>query len=134
MRSIFLNVPAFLGRIHSTTRIAFWPDEPPDLEFDEAKLIEIDLARCPQAAASGEIRWDEVQVDDCIPGPSGNLIGTTLGASWPELQIMGSVGLEQRTWQRLPSAVRPPCPPAGAAGRDYETLADKPKTPKYLGE
>ncbi len=122
MRSVFISVAAYLGRIRTETRCAFWTDEPPDHEFDESRLIEIDLARNPQNAASGEIAWEEVQVDDCIAGPGGNLLGTTLGSQWPELQLTGIVGLEQRFWASLPDAIRPANPPAGAHGRDYELM------------
>lgn len=123
MRSVFITVAAYLGRIASATRCAFWSREPPDIDFDPELLIEIDLSRSPQAAVAGDISWSEIQVDDCIAGPGGALLGTTLGSSWPELALVGSVGLEQRAWQALPSSVRPVCPPQGAAARDYEFMS-----------
>lgn len=120
MRSVFISTAGFLGRIDGETRCAFWSEEPVDHDFDPARLIEIDLALTPSAAAAGEIGWDAVQVDDCYPGPSGALIGTTLGPRWPEIQLAGLVCLEQEFRDRLPEALQPACPPDGMPGRDYE--------------
>lgn len=120
MRSVFVSTPGFLGRITGATRCSFWVDEPIDHDFDASRLIEIDLARTPSAALAGSIRWDEVQVDDCYPAPTGGLIGTTIGPAWPELQLAGLVGLEQTFRDALPELLRPPCPPRGIHGRDYE--------------
>lgn len=117
---MFIGVAAFLGRIDSETRCAFWTDEPPDHGFDPARLISIDLARTPSAAAAGEIAWSEIECDDCFAGATGNLAGTTLGPRWPEMQIAGLVWLEQQLARRLPEHLRPACPPEGAQGRGYE--------------
>jgi hypothetical protein len=51
------------------------------------------------------------------------VIGTTLGASWPELQLAGIVCLEQQFWRRLPDAIRPTCPPRGVTAHDYEFMS-----------
>lgn len=123
MRSVFVSTAGFLGRIDSDTRCAFWADEPVDHDFDASRLITIDLARNPSAAAAGRISWDAVEVDDCFVGPNGDLIGTTLGQRWPELQIAGLVCLEQSFRDRLPAELRPPCPPLGVSGRDYEFMS-----------
>jgi hypothetical protein len=120
MRWIFRGTGAFVGRVESETRIAFWPDEPSDHGFDPARLIAIDLARTPSAAVLGEISHDAVEVDDCFSGPNGDLRGTTLGPRWPEIQVSGAVYLEQRFWERLPDGVRPPIPPRFMGGRAYE--------------
>ncbi len=120
MRSVFYGTPAFLGRIDSETRCAFWVDEPVDHGFDPQRLITVDLARNPSAAAAKEIPWDTVQADDCFAGPNGNVSGTSLGPRWPELQLAGAVYLERGFVASLPATLRPPCPPAGMNGRPYE--------------
>jgi hypothetical protein len=120
MRWVFRGTGAFIGRIESETRIAFWPDEPFDHGFDPSRLITIDLARTPTAAALGEISYDAVEVDDCFSGPNGDVRGTTIGPRWPEIQVSGAVYLEQRFCERLPEAIRPPLPPRFMGGRAYE--------------
>ncbi|MBV8760392.1 MAG: hypothetical protein JO257_24080 [Deltaproteobacteria bacterium] len=120
MRCVFQGQAAFLGRIAGETRCAFWTDEPTEHDFDPERLIEIDLGRTPAAASAGEIAWDEVDVDDCFAGPTGNVAGTTLGPRWPEMQLAGMVWLSERFLARLPAARRPPCPPEGAEARGYE--------------
>jgi hypothetical protein len=120
MRWVFWATGGFVGRIESETRIAFWPDEPADHGFDPSRLITVDLARTPSAAALGEISFDGVEVDDCFSGPNGHIGGTTIGPRWPEIQLTGAVYLEQRFCERLPAAVRPPLPPAFMGGRAYE--------------
>src|SRR5438046_1185942 len=70
MRCVFVGTGGFLGRIDSETRCAFWTGEPVDHGFDPKRLITIDLARTPTAAAAGEISWDAVQLDDCFTGPN----------------------------------------------------------------
>ncbi len=120
MRCVFVGTGGFLGRIDSETRCAFWADEPVDHGFDPKRLITIDLARTPSAAAAGEISWDAVQVDDCFTGPNGNVCGTTLGPRWPELRLTGAVYLERGFLNTLPPPLRPACPPAGMSGRACE--------------
>ncbi len=120
MRWIFHATGAFVGRIEGETRVSFWPDEPSEHGFDPARLIAIDLARTPTAAALGEIEPDAVEVDDGFSGPSGDVRGTTLGPRWPEIQIAGAVYLESRFRDRLPSALRPALPPRLLGGRAHE--------------
>ncbi|HET7502187.1 MAG TPA: hypothetical protein VFK02_14315 [Kofleriaceae bacterium] len=120
MRWVFRGTGGFLGRIDGETRIAFWADEPTDHGFDPARLISVDLARTPSAAALGEIRFDAVEVDDCFSGPLGDVRGTTLGPRWPELQLSGAIYLEQRFRDRLPATLCPALPPRFMSGRPYE--------------
>ena len=122
MRCVFIGTGGFLGRINSETRCAFWADEPVDHDFDPKRLITVDLARTPSAAAAREISWDDVQVDDCFTGPNGNVNGTTLGPRWPELRLEGAVYLERGFLETLPAALRPACPPAGLNGRVCEYM------------
>jgi hypothetical protein len=122
MRCVFIGTGGFLGRIDSETRCAFWADEPVDHDFDPKRLITVDLARTPSAAAAREIGWDDVQVDDCFTGPNGNVNGTTLGPRWPELRLEGAVYLERGFLETLPAALRPACPPAGLNGRVCEYM------------
>ncbi|HEU4731647.1 MAG TPA: hypothetical protein VFT22_27315 [Kofleriaceae bacterium] len=120
MRWVFRGTGGFLGRIESETRIAFWADEPTEHGFDPARLIAVDLARTPSAAALGEIPFDAVEVDDCYSGPGGDVRGTTLGPCWPELPLTGAVYLEQRFRDRLPAELRPALPPRFMTGRPHE--------------
>jgi hypothetical protein len=120
VRSVFLGIGACLGRIESETRCAFWGDDPTEHGFDAERLVRIDLARNPSAAIAGEIPWDAVEVDDSFGGPHGSVLGTTLGAAWPELQLVGVVSIEQQFWRRLPDAIRPACPPKGSTAHEYE--------------
>lgn len=122
MRCVFIGTGAFLGRIDSETRCAFWAEEPVDHGFDPARLIDVDLARTPSAAAAHEIAWDGVQVDDCFAGPNGAVSGTTLGPRWPELRLGGVVYLERGFVASLPAALRPRCPPAGMDAQPYECM------------
>lgn len=122
-RTIFTVTGAFLGRIDGETRCAFWADDPSLHDFDPARLIAIDLARTPGAAAAGRIAWADVEVDDAYSALGGGLGGTTLGAAWPELQLAGVVYLAADLRARLPEAVRPPCPPDGGDGHAHEYTA-----------
>jgi hypothetical protein len=122
MRWIFRGTGAFVGRIESETRVAFWPNEPVDHGFDPSRLITVDLARTPSAASLGEIAFDDVEVDDGFSGPGGDLRGTTIGPRWPEIQVIGAVHLEQGFCDRLPADLRPALPPRHMGGRDYEYL------------
>ena len=115
-RLVFHAMAGFLGRVDSETRCGFWAEEPADHGFDPGRLITVDLARTPAAAAAKQIGWQEVQVDDCFTGPNGVVSGTTLGPRWPELRLAGVVYLEQDFMASLPAAVRPACPPPGGSG------------------
>ena len=120
MRCVFQAMAGFLGRVDSETRCAFWAEEPVDHGFDRRRLITVDLARTPSAAAAKQISWDEVQVDDCFTGPNGAVSGTTLGPRWPELRLAGVVYLEQGFVAALPAALRPAWPPPGVTGEPHE--------------
>jgi hypothetical protein len=120
MRCVFVGTPAFLGRIDGETQCAFWAEEPDEHDFDPGRLITVDLARTPQAAAVKEIRWSEVEVDDCFASPSGTIAGTTLGPRWPELRLAGVVYLTREFRATLPRWLCPPCPPRDLDGRPYE--------------
>jgi hypothetical protein len=122
VRTVFVGTPAFLGRIDGETRCAFWTEEPVDHDFDRGRLIEVDFARTPEAAAAKEIDWSEIEVDDCFSGPNGGVFGTTLGPSWPEMRLTGQVYLERGFAERLADR-RPKCPPLGSDGRDYECMS-----------
>ena len=129
MRCVFVGTGGFLGRIEGETVCAFWSEEPVDHGFDQERLIRVDLARTPSAAAAGEIAWDEVQVEDCFTGPNGNVCGTTLGPRWPEMRLSGAVYLERGFVERLPKALRPACPPINMTGRvcEFTTVAYWPR-------
>jgi hypothetical protein len=141
MRSVFLAIGAFLGRIDGETRCAFWAEEPVDHGFDPERLIPLDLGLTPSAAAANEIPWDAVQVDDCFTGPSGTVGGTTLGPRWPELRLEGAVYIERAAFQSIPEQIRPAFPPQGMSGRACEYMstvywpqADDPRAGKrYAG-
>jgi hypothetical protein len=101
-RTVFVGTPAFLGRIDGVTRCSFWTGEPVEHDFDPDRLISVDLARTPAAAAAGEIPWSDVDVDDCFSAPDGDTGGSTLGPAWPELQLTGAVYLAATFVDRLP--------------------------------
>lgn len=122
MRCVFIGTGAFLGGIAGETRCAFWADDPVDHDFDPRRLIHVDLARTPSAAAAKEIGWDGVQVDDCFTAPNGVVSGTTLGPRWPELHLAGVVYLERGFAESLPAALRPACPPAQLTGHRHEYM------------
>ena len=141
MRCVFLGTGGFLGRIDGETRCAFRVDEPVDHGFDPARLIRVDLARTPTAAAANQIGWDDVQVEDCYTGPNGTIGGTTLGPRWPEPQLGGAIYLERDFARALPSALRPPCPPIGMSAHPYECMttvywpqADDPRAARTTGD
>lgn len=121
-RTVFVMTGAFLGRIDGERCCAFWADDPSEHAFAPERLIAIDLARSPVAAAAGLIDWRDVQVDDAWSGPGGAIAGTTLGPAWPELQLAGVVFLAEPFWRALPERIRPPCPPRGGEGRPYEFM------------
>jgi len=129
-RLVFHAMAGFLGRVDSETQCGFWAEEPADHGFDPGRLITVDLARTPAAAAAKQIGWQEVQVDDCFTGPNGVVSGTTLGPRWPELRLAGVVYLEQGFMASLPAAVRPACPPPGGSGAacEYTTAVYWPGT------
>ncbi|HWM97182.1 MAG TPA: hypothetical protein VNO54_09005 [Streptosporangiaceae bacterium] len=120
MRCVFHATAGFLGRIDSETRCGFWAEEPVDHGFDPGRLIVVDLAPTPAAAAAKQIGWDEVQLDDCFTGPNGVVSGSTLGPRWPELRLAGVVYLEHGFMASLPAALRPACPPPGVSGEPHE--------------
>ncbi len=140
MRCVFVGTGAYLGRVESETRVAFWTEDPVEHHFDTSRLLTIDLALTPNAAVSGKISWDAIQVDDCITGPNG-VGGTTLGPRWPEIQTIGAVYLEKFFIESLPRALQPPCPPKHMHGRSYEHtsllywphLADPRAAKRYAG-
>ncbi len=112
-RTVFVGTPAFLGRVDGVTRCAFWPAEPVEHDFDPARLITVDLARTPSAAAAKEIPWSDVDVDDCCSAPGGDTGGSTLGPAWPELHLTGAVYLAQAFVDRLPPGLLPAGPVSG---------------------
>jgi hypothetical protein len=130
MRCVFHATAGFLGRIDSETRCGFWAEEPTDHGFDPGRLIVVDLARTPAAAAAKQIGWEEVQVDDCFTGPNGAVSGTTLGPRWPELRVAGVVYLERDFAASLSGALGPACPPLGGSGEacEYTTAVYWPGT------
>src|SRR5262249_21353735 len=120
MRTVFVGTNAFIGRVDGLSRCAFWADEPVGHGFDRRRLIEVDLANTPQAAAARKISWEAVEVDDCIVGAGGKVSGTTIGPRWPEMQLSGVVYMEIGHWERLPAKLRFPRPPRDVRARDYE--------------
>jgi len=118
MRCVFQAMAGFLGRVDSETRCAFWAEEPVDHGFDPRRLITVDLARTPSAAAAKQIGWDEVQVEDCFTGPNGAVSGTTLGPRWPELRLASVVYLP--AFAHLLTEASATHPASGTAGSRHE--------------
>jgi hypothetical protein len=94
-----------------------------DHGFDPARLIEVDLAHSPAAAAAGEIGWADVQVDDCFGGSNGAMHGTTLEPGRLELRLAAATCLERNYFLSLPDRLRPSCPPEGMQGHPYECMS-----------
>ena len=123
VRCVFVGTPGFLGRIDGPTRVGFWTQDPEELDFDPKRLVDVDLARTPSAAAAGAIAWSVVEVDDCFTGPGGAVGGTTLGPLWPELRLAGAVYLAEEFVEALPDELRPSNPPTGLEGHAYEFMS-----------
>lgn len=117
-RTVFYGFGAWVGRLHSLTRCAWWPADPnePSIAFDPGKLIESDLDRNPAAYRAGRIPLDEIEVDD-KPSDGGN---TKLGPTWPTGSTINSIYLEANRWAALPAPVRPSRTPPGKECHDYE--------------
>jgi hypothetical protein len=122
MRCVFVVTSAYVGRLETATRVAFWAEEPTEHGFDPSQLITVDLSRTPNAAAAGVIPWDAVDVDDCVASPTGELGGTTIGPRWPEIQVTGVAQLEQSFIARLSPSLRPSNPPTMMGGHTYEYM------------
>jgi len=118
-----MSTAAYLGRIDGEKRCRICADDPLEHDFDDNRLIALDLSKTPSAALAGAIAWADVEVDDCFSAPNGELAGTTLGPGWPELQIAAGAMLERRFVEKLPPHLRPSCPPRLMHGRAYEHTA-----------
>jgi len=73
-RCVFHAMAGFLGQVDSETRCGFWAEEPADHGFDPGRLITVDLARTPAAAAAKQIGWEQVEVDDCFTAATGHTL------------------------------------------------------------
>jgi hypothetical protein len=93
-------------------------EEPTNHDFDEARLVTVDLAKSPSSANLGRISWGDVEVDDAFTAINGEIVGTTLGPSWPEFEIAGSAYLESSFFARLPARLQSAVPPM--EGHSYE--------------
>ena len=113
MRCVFQAMAGFLGRVDSETRCAFWAEEPADHGFDPGRLIAVDLARTPAAAAAKQIGWSEVQVDDCFTGPNGVVSGTTLG---PRCSRLSAYALAMADTSSGPSTAKYGMPQVSSVG------------------
>lgn len=120
MRTLFRGFGAFVGRVDSEERCAFWWQHPQDVNFDPILLVPVDLSRTPAAAAAGTIDWEEVQVDDHASHAAGGR--TSIGPLWPSNAMAGAVYLADPYWRRLRDEIRPVVLPGGAAAdaREYE--------------
>jgi len=123
MRVVFQGVGAFVGRIDSEYRCAFWIDHPVHHNFDPVLLVPIDLWRTPARAAAGAIDWDEVVVDDHRSANAGGLtqIGP-LWPGWPGPQTVGAVYLAETFVRRMRASIQPGDLPPGFENeaRPYE--------------
>ena len=111
MRDVFIGTAAYLGRITGESTCSFWPTDPRDLNWDPAKLVDVDLALTNAAAAQSQ-----------YAGPIHcEAIKTTLGPRWPRgPQFVGRVYLHEAYHASLAAGIRPPNPPDGVSARDYE--------------
>lgn len=115
-RLVFLGFPAWVGTITSTTKCKWWPTEPAQINFAPEAQVVVDLALAPSAALAGHIKSDQVEVDDNTSrGGRG-----TIGPLFPGANVVGACWLRDTVWRSLDSRFRPPFPPPGAGGFDYE--------------
>ncbi|MDQ3367510.1 MAG: hypothetical protein M3680_18980 [Myxococcota bacterium] len=117
-RSIFYGFGAWVGQTTGATRCGWWPADPsdPSINFDQAKLIETDLANNPSAHKAGRVPVSKIEVDD-RPAHGGM---TKIGPTFPVGSMINSVWLEQSHYDALPAAKKPPRVPQGMACFDYE--------------
>jgi hypothetical protein len=122
VKSIFYACGAWVGRIDSETRCAFWSVHPAEINFDPILLVPVDLGRTPEAAREGRIDWDQIQVDDLRDKTDESGV-TTLGPWFPDGSMTGAVYLEKSFRERLRAEIRPVFPPPGYPARDYEFMS-----------
>src|SRR4051812_28405019 len=99
VRSVFYGFGGWVGTITGATACQWWPDDPNEatIQWDRAKLIEVDLDRNPAAFRTGRIGVEDIQVDD--KASDGGL--TRLGPTWPTGSMINSVWLESRFYDKL---------------------------------
>src|SRR5690349_13848586 len=109
IRDLYIGTGAYLGRVDSATKCAFWPTDPLGLpaQFDPAELAAVDLGMTAEAAAAGTIGWDKVETE------SGKM---TFGPTWPPGKNVG------RVYVREDHALKIPNPPVGSSGESYEFM------------
>jgi hypothetical protein len=98
---VLTGVPAFVGAVLGPTRVRFFIDEN---EFDPTKMIEVDLAKNPQAVQPGNWGTDV----DCDHQTTGGL--TTIGPRFHAGSRVGAVYLAQRLVTQAVLASWPPQP------------------------
>jgi hypothetical protein len=79
-------------------------------------MISTDLSRTPSAALAGTIGSSAVEVDDHTTRGGRN----TIGPLWPGGAHIGACWLRDTVWQAIDPQHRPPFPPPGSSGHDYE--------------
>src|ERR1043165_8261195 len=93
MRDVFVGTSAYVGRIYSDTRCAFWPTDPRKLAtpYDETKLVEVDLANTVEHATRSGTLPESVQVEP---------VKTTIGPLWPSgPTFIGRAYLHEGYWK-----------------------------------
>lgn len=112
----FYGFPAWVGKITSSTNCAWWASEPSQVDWDPLAMISNNLSRTPSAALAGTISASAVEVDDHTMGGGRN----TIGPLFPGAAHIGGCWLRKTVWQALDPQYRPPFPPPGSSGHDYE--------------
>ncbi|HSN29182.1 MAG TPA: hypothetical protein VLT45_22995 [Kofleriaceae bacterium] len=91
-RSVFYGVGAFVGSITGPTTCAFWPDDPVKLKWDPKLLVQVDLAKNPEACRQGKIKESDIEVDDFAGYGTDGM--TRVGPLFPGGATMGIVYIE----------------------------------------
>lgn len=117
-RTVFYGFGAWVGQQRGPTRCGWWPADPadPSINFDPAKLIDVDLAKNPSEHRAGRIPVAQIEVDD-RPANGGM---TKIGPTFPLGSMINSVWLEQGHYDGLPPNKKPPRVPPNMACFDYE--------------
>ena len=132
-QSVFYGFDAYVGAIVGRTQIRFWAANPTDTTFNNTSLIDVDLARNPEACRRGQITPTQIQVDDF----SGYKLGghTTVGPDYPLGSTVGGCWLESTYWGALAPGVRPPRVPIWRQTHEYDmtTIYDWTTFRRYYG-
>jgi hypothetical protein len=117
-RTITYGFGSWVAGFSNSTTFTWWPQDPTTLNppYDQAKLIQNNLAKNLQAVRNGQIPLNQIEVDDA-PVNGGE---TKVGPSFPGGSMINGCWLEKTKYDAMPPALKPPRIPLGFRCRDYE--------------